>query len=83
MLARTSIKSAGVAELIGRLVQGRSNLAMQEESLVKLERAPFARRHRMQEKFRYRRSARRSTRWRRRNLDGSSEIIINRRLNCQ
>lgn len=38
MLARTSIKSAGVAELIGRLVQGRSDLAMQEESLVKLER---------------------------------------------
>lgn len=44
MLARTSIKSAGVAELLGRLVQGRSDLAMQEESLVKLERAPFARR---------------------------------------
>lgn len=43
MLARTSIKSAGVAELIGRLVQGRSDLAMQEESLVKLEREPFAR----------------------------------------
>lgn len=44
LLARTSIKSAGVAELIGRLVQGHSDLVMQEESLVKLERAPFARR---------------------------------------
>lgn len=67
LLARTSIKSAGVAELIGRPVQCRSNLAMQEESLVKLERAPLALVDRMQEKFRYRRSARRSP-------DGEGEI---------
>lgn len=43
MPARTSIKSAGVARLIGKLVQGRSDLAMQEESLVKLEGETFVR----------------------------------------